>query len=87
MGYTVKYDAQAVAELKKLPSKLGKRIVNKTNWLAENFEQVNSLPLSGNLSGFYKLRVGDYRVIYSLDQNSKTIIIEKVGHRREIYKS
>ncbi|AFZ51008.1 type II toxin-antitoxin system RelE family toxin [Dactylococcopsis salina] len=87
MGYTVKYDAQVVAELKKLPSKLGKRIVNKINWLAENLEQVNSLPLSGNLSGFYKLRVGDYRVIYSLDQNSETIIIEKVGHRREIYKS
>jgi len=87
MGYTVKYDAQAVAELKKLPSKLGKRIVNKINWLAENFDQVNLFPLSGNLSGFYKLRVGDYRVIYSLDQNSETIVIEKVGHRREIYKS
>jgi mRNA interferase RelE/StbE len=87
MAYTVQYDAQAVAELKKLPPKLGKRIVNKINWLAENFEQVNLSPLSGNLSGFYKLRVGDYRVIYSLDQNSETIIIEKVGHRREIYKS
>ncbi|AFZ43482.1 addiction module toxin, RelE/StbE family [Halothece sp. PCC 7418] len=85
MGYTVKYDAQAVAELKKLPSKLGKRIVNKINWLAENFEKVNLFPLSGDLSRFYKLRVGDYRVIYSLDQNSETIIIEKVGHRREIY--
>lgn len=87
MAYTVQYDAQAVAELKKLPPKLGKRIVNKINWLAEHFEQVNLSPLSGNLSGFYKLRVGDYRVIYSLDQNSETIIIEKVGHRREIYKS
>jgi len=87
MAYTVQYDAQAVAELKKLPPKSGKRIVNKINWLAENFDQVNLCPLSGNLSGFYKLRVGDYRVIYSLDQNSETIVIEKVGHRREIYKS
>jgi len=85
MAYTVQYDAQAVVELKKLSPKLGKRIVNKINWLAENFEQVNLSPLSGKLSGFYKLRVGDYRVIYSLDQNSETIIIEKVGHRREIY--
>ena len=85
MAYTVQYDAKAVAELKKLPPKSGKRIVNKINWLAENFEQVNLFPLSGNLSGFYKLRVGDYRVIYSLEQNSETIIIEKIGHRREIY--
>lgn len=85
MAYTVQYEAKAVAELKKLPPKSGKRIVKKINWLAKNFEQVNLFPLSGNLSGFYKLRVGDYRVIYSLDQNSETIIIEKVGHPREIY--
>ena len=85
MAYTVQYDAKAVAELKKLPPKQGKRIVKKINWLAENFEQANLFPLSGNLSGFYKLRVGDYRVIYSLEQNSETIIIEKIGHRREIY--
>jgi len=38
MAYTVQYNAQAVAELKKLPPKLGKRIVNKINWLAENFD-------------------------------------------------
>jgi mRNA interferase RelE/StbE len=48
MAYTVQYDAQAVTELKKLPPKSGKRIVNKINWLAENLDQVNLFPLSGN---------------------------------------
>ncbi|MBF2049492.1 MAG: type II toxin-antitoxin system RelE family toxin [Leptolyngbya sp. IPPAS B-1204] len=39
----------------------------------------------GDLSDFYKLRIGDYRVIYDLDSPSQTIVIMRVGHRREIY--
>ncbi|WP_320073095.1 type II toxin-antitoxin system RelE/ParE family toxin [Nostoc sp. MG11] len=43
------------------------------------------LPLTGEWSGFYKLRVGDYRVIYEFEIESQLIIITKVGHRSEIY--
>jgi len=43
------------------------------------------MPLSENWAGFYKLRVGDYRVIYSLDETISVLWIEKVGHRRDIY--
>ncbi len=49
------------------------RIVNKINWLAENFDQITPQPLTANLSGFFKLRVGDYRVIYEFDSEKKTI--------------
>nr|WP_232023874.1 type II toxin-antitoxin system RelE/ParE family toxin [Microcystis viridis] len=41
------------------------------------------LPLTREWSGFYKLRVGDYRVIYEFDRESRIIII--VGHRSEVY--
>ncbi|WP_345961257.1 type II toxin-antitoxin system RelE family toxin [Pseudanabaena sp. Chao 1811] len=43
------------------------------------------LSLSGNLSSFFKLRVGDYRVIYAIAQSQKSLIIHQIGHRREIY--
>ncbi|WP_233467234.1 type II toxin-antitoxin system RelE family toxin [Dolichospermum flos-aquae] len=43
------------------------------------------LSLTGQWSGFYKLRVGDYRVIYELDIEEQLIIIIRIGHRREIY--
>ncbi|MEA5533051.1 type II toxin-antitoxin system RelE family toxin [Crocosphaera sp. XPORK-15E] len=39
--------------------------------------------LSANLSGLFKLRIGDYRVIYSFDDDF--ITIHQVGHRRDIY--
>lgn len=48
-------------------------------------ESITDLPLTANWSGFYKLRVGDYRVIYEFDLELQVIIIIRVGHRREIY--
>ena len=45
----------------------------------------NIKPLNGNVSG-YRLRVGNYRIIYNLDFNIIQIIILKIAHRKEIYK-
>ena len=41
-------------------------------------------PLTGNFKGTYKLRVGDWRIIYTIGYNA--ILIQFVGHRKEIYK-
>jgi len=85
MAYKVQYQDRAVSDLKKLDQQTQKRIINKISWLAVNFEQITPMPLSENWAGFYKLRVGDYRVIYSLDETISVLWIEKVGHRRDIY--
>jgi len=45
--------------------------------------------LSGDLKGlkgFYKLRVGDYRVIYEILYEERTIVVHAIGHRRDIYR-
>lgn len=44
------------------------------------------LPLRRNLSGLFKLRVGDYRIIYKIEKKEVIILIISVGHRREVYK-
>jgi mRNA interferase RelE/StbE len=41
--------------------------------------------LKGGLRGKRSLRVGDYRIIYRLDTTQRQVIVENVGHRREIY--
>jgi mRNA interferase RelE/StbE len=64
MNYLVEYEPEALADLEKLRKSVCQRIVNKINWLAENFDQITPQPLTADLSGFFKLRVGDYRVIY-----------------------
>ncbi len=85
MAYTVEYDPEAIADLNRLSSTIRKRIVVKIDWLAANFEQIQPLPLSANLAGFFKLRVGDYRVIYECDRTLSILTIDRVGHRSEIY--
>ncbi len=85
MSYTVIYEPDAVADLEELSKEVSQRIVSKITWLAQNFEQITPQPLSSNLAGFYKLRVGDYRVIYEFSRPEKTITIDRVGHRSEIY--
>ena len=44
------------------------------------------LPLRNNLKGLMKLRVGDYRIIYSVSKNKVTVHVIKIGHRKEVYK-
>ena len=43
------------------------------------------LPLRRNLKGLMKLRVGDYRVIYSIEKQTVTVHVIKIGHRRDVY--
>lgn len=85
MNYLVEYEPEALADLEKLTKAVCERIVNKINWLAENFDEITPQPLTADLAGFFKLRVGDYRVIYEFDSERRIIFIDRVGHRKEIY--
>ncbi|WP_199249474.1 type II toxin-antitoxin system RelE/ParE family toxin [[Phormidium] sp. ETS-05] len=85
--YLIYFTDEAIANQERLAiaSSVQERITKKISWLAENFAQINPLPLSANLVGLFKLRVGDYRVIYAVDDDLKVITIYQIGHRREIY--
>ena len=61
------------------------RVKAKIDWLFANRYLVQHLPLSENLSEFFKRRIGKYRVIYSWDSNPDELIIHKVGLRDKIY--
>ena len=85
MSYSVSFESESITDLDNLNQFVRLRILNKIQWLSVNFEQITPLSLTGQWSGFYKLRVGDYRVIYELDIEEQLIIIIRIGHRREIY--
>ena len=85
MSYVVEYEPEALADLEKLTQAVRERVVNKINWLAENFDLVTPQSLTADLSGFFKLRVGDYRVIYEFSREDRIIFIDRVRHRGEVY--
>ena len=73
-----------MANLETLDPLIRERVLSKVSWLEDNFADIVPDPLHRELKGLYKLRVGDYRAVYSVQRD--TIIIEEVGHRRDVYR-
>lgn len=71
-------------ELSKLPSKLEESIVQEITKLVDNPHPVHCKKLSGKPG--WRIRVGDYRIIYSVDYKKKEVMILAIAHRREVYR-
>jgi len=80
------FDSSAEKDFKKLDKKLKERIVEKLDWLSKNFDNLIPLPLTGEWRGFFKLKIGDWRVIYKVNWDKNQIIVYAIGHRKKIYK-
>lgn len=83
--YQVRILDAASRELSRLDKQTGLRIVRRIRWLAKNLDTVRPVALKGDLAGLYKLRVGDYRVVYQVLHDEEVIVVHLIGHRREIY--
>jgi mRNA interferase RelE/StbE len=83
--YTARLLKTASRELSHLDKPIARRIVERIYWLAENLDNANPKALKGDLAGLYKLREGDYRIIYEILRKEKVILIHSVGHRRDVY--
>lgn len=74
--------------LKKLTKKFDRRFKEK---FLEKLEKIKNnpkttgKPLKENLSGFWRTRLEDYRIIYDIDEENRIITLENIGHRSEIY--
>jgi len=84
--YRIRIMSAATRELAQLDNAVGRRIVKRTNWLAANLDDIKLEAFTGDLFGFYKLRVGDYRVLYEILHDERIIVVHAIGHRREIYR-
>ncbi|MBF0556680.1 MAG: type II toxin-antitoxin system RelE/ParE family toxin [Nitrospirae bacterium] len=85
MVYRLEVLSEASKTLSELDRPIGRRIFDKLAWLSENIRSLTSLPLSGDLAGFYKLYIGVYRAVYSIDHENKIVSVHNVGHRKNVY--
>ena len=81
---SVKWSKSALDDLKTLDPAVRDRVLSKVSWLQENASRTAPKRLHRELEGLYRLRVGDYRIVYSV--RGDVIVVERVGHRRDIYK-
>ena len=84
MTYQVILQRPAEKELDALQEAVHKRIVIRLLALEENPRPTGVKKLQGQES--YRLRVGDYRILYTIDDKSKKIFVVAIGHRSEVYR-
>jgi mRNA interferase RelE/StbE len=82
--YKITVKKSAAKELEDVPKKDLGRIINRIGSLAKNPRPKGSLRLSAR--NLYRIRQGDYRIVYCIDDGNRTVDIIKIGHRREIYR-
>ncbi len=86
MNYKVKWNDKVVDDLKKIDKKQAGKIIYKIkNYLIKEPGSLGK-PLKGMFEGMYRFRIGDFRVIYTINENEKEINIMYIGHRNKIYK-
>ena len=88
MRYTVDYDKKANKQLRKMDPSDSRLIYA---WIDEHLQgcedpRAYGKALTGNRKGYWRYRVGDYRIIAEIQDDRILILITDVGHRREIYK-
>lgn len=83
--YQIVISNQARRALKKIPLRIRQQIDSKILALSGNPRPLRVKALQGE-KGLLRLRVGEYRVIYTVKDEQLIIVIIQVGHRREIYR-
>lgn len=84
--YRIIFKKSAEKEILKLPSPAVKRISEEIDKLASNPRPEGSKKLEGKKESLWRIRIGDYRVIYLIEDVIKIVEIRRIGHRKDIYK-
>jgi len=85
MTFDIRFKPSVEKDLRSLPKTIVRRVVQKVEALADDPLPVQSRKLRGT-EQLYRVRVGDYRVVYQVDSRRKLVTIHHVRHRSEVYK-
>lgn len=83
--YKITIKKSAAKELEDIPQRYLQKVIRRIRSLAKNPRPHGSRKLSGQEQ--YRVRQGDYRIVYSIEDQDLLIDIVKIGHRREVYRS
>ena len=83
-SYKLQIKPSAVKDIEALPQKDRRRVVAKIQRLAANARPLGCEKLSGH--ELYRVRRGNYRILYTVQDAELVIVVIKVGHRREVYR-
>jgi len=83
LAYNIEYDPKAVKQLQKLNKSIASDILDGIEEFASNLIVTKTKKLRTPFDGAYRLRIGDYRVIFY--QEDDLMLISKIAHRKQVY--
>ncbi|MEI8195416.1 MAG: type II toxin-antitoxin system RelE/ParE family toxin [Phycisphaerae bacterium] len=83
--HEVLISSQAERDLRRLPKQMFSRVIPEIQALGRIPRPSGCLKLAGSKND-YRIRIGDYRVLYEIDDNIRIVRIMRVRHRREVYR-
>ncbi len=83
MGYEIRYDPKAVKQLQKLNKHEASKVLDGIEAYADNPIKTKIKKLKTPFDGAYRLRIGDYRVIFYEEEG--LILVSKIAHRKQVY--
>ena len=85
-SWRIEFEDSANHDLGKLDSHVRAAVIEKLDWLKENFKETVHFALHGAWNGFWKLRVGRWRIVYTFSESKKLITVWHIDNRDKIYK-
>ncbi|MGR6862698.1 type II toxin-antitoxin system RelE family toxin [Aliivibrio salmonicida] len=86
MAWTIEYSAKAVKELKKIDKKAASTIIDYLNDIAQQEDpRSKGKALKGDKRQFWRYRVGNYRILCSIENEELVILATHLGHRKDVY--
>lgn len=85
MKYSIFYKRSASEELLQLPANIAHKVKDTISSLAENPRPHGSIKLKGSVNE-YRIRIGNYRVIYTIADSFLIITIIRIAHRKQVYR-
>lgn len=89
MAWQIEFDSEAENDLKKIDREIQRRILRylREKIATEKDPRRFGAPLRRELSGLWKYRLGDYRIICRIEDKKVVVYVIRIGHRKDIYKA
>lgn len=85
MAFTIEFTAAAAKEFRALPPDIRRRVTLRIDQLALDPRPVGCVKIAGEPNTF-RIRIGDYRVLYDIEANRLLVLVLRVRHRRDAYR-
>ena len=85
MAYRVIVKPAAERQLKRLDREVQRRLIRQLEKLADDPHPVGTHKLRGS-KNLYRMRVGDYRIVYEVQARRLMVLVVRIGHRRDVYR-